>query len=230
MRTINDLLIEMREHQKADRLTQGQWWENGKGCFYGCAMQTAVDPIERACEKYNMPLWIGYWSEAVFEGLSKEDALIFPVDFLEKLCAFKGDTEKLKHNLAVKRLTVLSNKNKGAVKAAIDSIISLHKNYDAAFNSAWSAARSAARSAAEAAARSAAWSAWSAAESAAWSAAESAARSAAESADWSARSAAWSAAESADWSAESAARSAAFPADWSVELDFMYELLNEGVK
>ena len=221
MKTIKDLLEIMREHAKADRLVQGNWLRDKdssgifRGCFYGCAMQSDSDPIEAACNEYDLPLWIGFWSEKVFERLSEDEAIKWPVQLLEALVDFTGDYEDIRHKLAVKRLTYLSERNEGEVKAVIDGVIEHHKTRDedlreSAADAAWSAADAAARSAARSAAKSAAW-------SAARSAAD-AADAATDSAAWSARSAAESAADST-WSA---ARSA-----WKRERDWMLGLLKE---
>jgi len=171
MKKLTELLEIMKEHQKLDRLVQGSWLNNEKvegayrGCFFGCAMQTSDDAIEKACEKYDLPLWIGYWSESVFENLRREDAVKWPVQLLEALINFSGDTEKLRHDLEIKRLTNLLPTENEEVNSAIELVIDYHKNPDEekriyANSAAWSAALSA---------RSPAWSASSAARSAAWS-------------------------------------------------------------
>ena len=208
MDKLHELLEIMKEHQKLDRLVQGAWLSDEKidggyrGCFFGCAMQTVDDAIEKACDKYDLPLWIGYWSEAVFEGLSQEAAIKWPVQLLEALINFSGDTEKLMHDLAIKRLTnLLPTENEG-VNSAIELVINYHKNPD---EEGQRSAESAADAAAWSTARSATESAWSAARSADAADARSAAESAADAAD---ADAAWSAA-------------------WSRERDWMLELLRE---
>jgi len=205
MNKLNELLEIMKEHQKFDRLVQGYWLRAEKvhgdylGCFFGCAMQTSDDAIEKACEMYDLPLWIGYWSESVFEELKPEDAVKWPVQLLESLVNFKGDTEKLRHDLAIKRLTNLLPTKNEEVDSAIALVIAYHKNPD-------EQKRIAAKSAAD----SAADSAWSAHP--AWSVAKSAAKSAA-----------WSVAKSAD----SATWSTAWSTAWSSEKDWMLGLLRE---
>jgi len=200
----------MQAHQDADRLIQGQWINGDvggmkSGCFFGCAMQTEDNVLESAAQEMQLPLWLVYLSEKIFEGLGKKESITFPVRLL-KAIPFDSDIDDVKHVIAINRLQKFLNKDfPDEVKNAITMVIDCHKN---PLNSDWSAARSAAWSvawsAAESAARSAAWSAAdSAARSAAWSVAWSAAESAAESAAW---SVAWSAAESAaesSWSAES---------------------------
>ena len=213
MKKLNELLEIMKEHQKLDRLVQGNWLSDEevqgsyRGCFFGCAMQTSNNAIKKACEKYGLPLWIGYWSESVFEGLEVEDAVKWPVQLLEALINFSGDTEKLMHDLAIKRLTNLLHTKNQEVNSAIELVIDYHKNPDEQKRI---AAESAACSARSARSDDSAW-------SAAWSAACSA--ESAESASESALSAAWSA-----WhAAGSVARSAV----WSAEKDYMLELLRE---
>ena len=220
MDKLHELLEIMKEHQKLDRLVQGAWLSDEKidggyrGCFFGCAMQTVDDAIEKACDKYDLPLWIGYWSEAVFEGLSQEAAIKWPVQLLEALINFSGDTEKLRHDLTVKRLTNLLPTKHQEVNSAIELVIDYHKNPDEQKRIAAESAACSVRSAWSAACS--ALSALSAAESAACSACSA---ESAESASESALSAAWSA-----WhAAGSVARSAV----WSAEKDYMLELLRE---
>ena len=134
MSDLNDLLKIMEDHAKYDRLRQGSWIKGKdkhgiyRGCFFGCAMQTVIAPIEKACEKYGLALWIGYWSEAVFEGLPQNEAIEWPVKLLKALIKFDGCTERLRHDLAIKRLTRLSAKNTGDIKHDIDQVIEYHKN------------------------------------------------------------------------------------------------------
>lgn len=216
------------DHQKHERFVQGDWLivdsfkGTIRGCFYGCTMQTKHKPIETFCETYDMPLWIGYWSESVFEGLPETEYTAWPLQLLDALIAFEGDIEIVKHKLAVKRLSYLSKHNEGEVKKAIDGVIECHENFiKGEKNVSWLASHSAAQSACSAKSQSAAWSAWSASESA-YSAAQPVTKSE------SASRSAWSAAESE--SARSAARSAAESgstrsAAWQRERDWMLEIL-----
>jgi hypothetical protein len=153
----------MKEHQRLDRFAQGVWLQGEKiegkfkGCFYGCAMQSEEKPIEAFCEKYGMSLWIGYWSERVFEGLPKNEAKTWPVQLLESLVNFKGDLEIVKHKLAIKRLSsLISDGFPAYVNNAIKVVIECHEKFlsgdkDIDLKSAESAAWSAR------AARAAAW-------------------------------------------------------------------------
>ncbi len=134
MSNLNELLEIMKDHAEHDRLIQGTWLSAEKidgafrGCFYGCAMQTEEDPIEKACEKYGLPIWFGHWSEKVFENLSVGLAMRWPVELLQALIDFKGDTEQLLHDLAVKRLSSLLLTGEEDVDGAIKQAIAYHKD------------------------------------------------------------------------------------------------------
>jgi hypothetical protein len=188
----NELLIELKKHQELDDFRQGQWLTDDKndlgqfkGCFYGCTMQTEVNPIDEFSEKYNIDLWYCYLTEKIFEGLPKEDARLFPYQSIEKIpLGFDFNIFKsqfFKANLT-KQKEWITDKN---VIEVLDKCIKL---FEVPFNEI-----------SESEAILAAWSAWSATISA--ESAESA---------WSACSAAISAASSADSadSADSAASSA----------------------
>ena len=129
-------LATMEEHARMDRLIQGKWTndkdEHGvfRGCFFGCAAQSDYDPIETVCGQWDMPFWLGHLSEEVFEGLSPEDAKEFPVQLLERLVQVDESFNfyRLRHDLAILRLTKLLNENVGELRAAIGDVIEYHKN------------------------------------------------------------------------------------------------------
>ena len=53
----------MQAHQDADALMQGQWFNGDKGCFFGCAMQTDEEPLEKATKEMGLPIWLVYLAE-----------------------------------------------------------------------------------------------------------------------------------------------------------------------
>jgi len=75
----------MQEHQDADRIIQGLWWSDGKGCFFGCAMQTQQDVVRTASKEMNLPSWLVVVLERMFEHLPRDKALTFPVRALEAI-------------------------------------------------------------------------------------------------------------------------------------------------
>ena len=206
-----ELLNQLKYHQKLDAFVQGEWLRtkegkidgNGfKGCFYGCTMQTESSPLLKFSEKYSIDLWYVYLTEKIFEGLSELESKKFPYEAIE-IIPVGIDFNRVKSLFHYKLLGNQLQYCKRDEKA-IEALKKCMELFKIPFNE---ITESAAKSAAESAAESAR-SAWSVRSvRSAWSAAESA-RSAAWSAAWSARSAAssaWSAAESAAESARSAA-------------------------
>tara|TARA_R110002012_G_scaffold318308_1_gene536357 strand:+ start:13699 stop:14310 length:612 start_codon:yes stop_codon:yes gene_type:complete len=118
----------MQAHQDADRLIQGSWWSHQKGCFFGCAMQTDDEPLKKAIAEMQLPAWLVHLSEKIFEGLPKENALLFPVQLL-KAIPTETDISEVEHIIAVKRLEPLVIESNGdEVNNAIQQVIDYHKN------------------------------------------------------------------------------------------------------
>lgn len=172
-----EMVEEMLKHQRQDQLIKGTYGiENGlfKGCAVGCGVhsynirkETKLDYQDHAglAQAIGIPEWLFRLQDALFEGLVKEEALKFPVQFYKaspigvdlepikwKFCAFL-----LKENLDRVMALTLDNKIKQQVVEAIQGCLKLHENAtrterwdESAARSAWSAAWSAARSAAAA--------------------------------------------------------------------------------
>jgi len=209
MNKLTELRKIMMEHQKADQLVQGSWWDSEAqtGCFYGCAMRSDEDAIGKAIDKFKIEPWVAYWSEKVFEGLPKDLALNWPVELLDAMIEFDGDYKDVYHKLSIKRLESLPNTTYKHVNEAVKKVIDYHlkpteDKREAAYSAAYSASYS------SYSARSAAYSARSAADSAA------------DSAEWSARSA-----RVERVAPTMAARSAELFQHWVRERKWMLELL-----
>ncbi len=162
----------MKEHREADRLVQGAWL-GGKdasgifrGCFFGCAMQTEENTLEKAAEAMNLPLWLIKLAELIFESMSIEKALDFPVPLVEAIpcgVSLKG----VYHSTSVLRLESLLDAIPEEEKEEFTEIINLHRNWETATDKDWETARASAR--ARAVASTIAWesvSAW--ASASAW--------------------------------------------------------------
>ena len=119
----------MQDHQDADRLISGEWFrEDGygfKGCFFGCAMQTDESPLEKAISAMGLPPWFIYLAERIYEGLSHDVRVSFPVRLLKSI-PVGVDLEPVRHRIAIARLSVLAEKN-ASVSECINSVIELHK-------------------------------------------------------------------------------------------------------
>jgi hypothetical protein len=209
----NQVVAAIIADKENERMVKGKYWneKEQKGCNIGCGEHAVCQILgeefqdkrhQYLSRKLDVPEAIFWLGDTIFEGLPKEEANQFVVDFYQSIPVGKD----LTHVIIDMKIAILTDTTFGSRqyasddgKKAIDSIVELlnRSKSEEIRDEKWKLA--------ESAAESAAWSA----QSAAWSAAESAqsATRSAESAAESARSADWS----ADWSAdESAARSAFF--------------------
>jgi len=95
------LVEEMRGHQAADRLVQGEYWDDGKGCAVGCAMRS-LDPNAaphdhaRYAEMIGAPEMLVRLEDCIFEGLPGALAIEWPVRFTIALRDSGADEEALR--------------------------------------------------------------------------------------------------------------------------------------
>ena len=95
------LVEEMRDHQAADRLVQGLYWNDGKGCAVGCAMQSLDPDAEpddhaRYAEMIGAPEMLVRLEDCIFEGLPNALAMEWPVRFTIALRDSSADEEALR--------------------------------------------------------------------------------------------------------------------------------------
>jgi hypothetical protein len=167
----------VRKHRELDNLIQGQGWtDEGKGCAVGCTLENYNH------KQYEMelgiPEWLAQLEDTIFEGLDKEQAMLWPERFLAAI-APGADLDKVKTPFII----LVLERNVETLDALPD--MSAHSAVQKAIAGSRSAVVEMIRchmegvdlTAAESAARSAEWSATWSAWSAARSAAESAARS-----------------------------------------------------
>lgn len=177
----------MEGHREADRLVQGRYWENGRGCAVGCGLHTVraltgLDLVHSdhaaLAAQVGVPEVLEYLQDRIFESLPVDLAREWPLRFARAI-PDGADLSGVWPRFAVAMLRNLPpTPDYPDVTAAVARVAAGWETgwSDDDPSAAWSAAWGA-----ESAARSAesAWSAaWSAAESA-WSAAEITARSAA---------------------------------------------------
>jgi hypothetical protein len=228
-------LARVEEHQKADQIVKGLYWEGGRGCAVGCTLHSSNHAAYET--EMGIPEMLARLEDGIFEGLPMASAKLFPHRFLSaipvgadlSLVGWKFLSWSVE--LTLKRHGTRSVRDgcKPAIQLLRDMAGGKQITESAAAwaaESAESAARAAAAESARAAAwaaesaRAAAWAAWAAAW-AAWAAesAESAAAWAAESAESAARAAAESARAAAAWAAAWAAESARAAAAWAAARD-----------
>lgn len=120
-----DLLVQLQYHHDHDQIVKGLYWENGKGCHIGCC--THSNSHKKMSEFFGLPLWLCYLFDSIFEGLSNEDAIKFP---LESIAAIPVgvDLEPVRHMLAIWRLV---DPDQGVIRfnnhESIIKVAELHK-------------------------------------------------------------------------------------------------------
>ena len=83
----NDPLIKLKyqerfaEHRKIDAVIQGQGYEEGRGCFVGCTLQSYDH--SRFPTELGWPEWLAHLADRIFEGLPKDQAPQFGTDLLD---------------------------------------------------------------------------------------------------------------------------------------------------
>ena len=185
-----DLLASLAANREADRLIQGEYWNDGKGCAVGCTLHD-YRPGEEADHTLYEPLFgwsqrLARLEDRIFEGLPAKQAIGWP-ERLTRAVAVGCDTDRAVDHWM---LWLLSNEGSPLAQwqeeAPVFNAANLYRRRldgDEPDQGEWDAARDAARAAAEAAARAAAG-----------DAARDAARAAAGDAAW---AAAWAAAGAA---------------------------------
>jgi len=174
-----EFLDRAQSHYDADEIIHGVYWENGKGCAYGCMTHSSNHKDLESL--YGMPEWLGRLVDILFEGMENKYSKEFYLSFIKTVASpsFLGfdNWQHIYHQLCLHILEKeCKNIDYPLVKQAISDIITLHRTEEtdkekwsaagSAIWSAWSAAGSAIWSATLSATRSAAWSTWSATRSA----------------------------------------------------------------
>ena len=203
---LKDMLVEeVHKHQKADEIIQGTYETDGKYCAVGCAIQSLNARLGKTYShsdhgaletEFGVPRILWRLEDRIFEGLTKEEARLFPLKFAESI-PVGADLSLVWPQFAV---WILTDKKYGVIQYAKTEerkeiikkvanlytqvingtpIESLNKEFKAAAADAASAAYAADSAYAAASAADAAASAAYAADAAAYSAADAAAASAA---------------------------------------------------
>ena len=164
------LVEEMRAHKAADRLAQGAYWDDDKGCPVGCAMQSLdpnVTPNDHAryAELVGAPEMLFRLEDCIFEGLPNALAMEWPVRFTIALRDSGADEEALRracmrflHTTVSRSLERYADaETRAACQPALDVVAASAKGQPI---SAEKAAAEAVRAATAEAERKAAWAAY----------------------------------------------------------------------
>jgi hypothetical protein len=201
-----EAIAEMQTHIAADQLVKGRYWEDGKGCFIGCAVKENGEGHWHDTFKdiYGIDKRLAELFDALFEGVPNERSMRWPIEVYISI-QVGADVSKVADEFQYWLLTGEDSplafsfkEDVWGVWNAIKGVAVLYAERLAGNEptaAAWAAARAAARDVARDAA-------WAAAGNVAWAAARAAARDVA----WAAAgdvawAAAWAAAGDADWEA-----------------------------
>lgn len=86
-------LSRVKRHRELDNIIQGTGWNGERGCAVGCTLENYN---HAAYEKeLGMPEWLARVEDTIFEGLTKEKAMLWPERFLAAIHP-GADLEKIK--------------------------------------------------------------------------------------------------------------------------------------
>jgi hypothetical protein len=215
------ILGQLREHQAADEIVQGFYWENGKGCSVGCTVHGSDHALYESL--FGIPRVLAYVEDVIFEGLPAVEAKNWPVRFMEAV-PVGADLSRVGWKFlawVLRDLPALSV-TRPDVRASVEQVTAIMDRLAAGEavpeneiavvrRAAWAAEASA-----QAASAEAAWAVASAEAAAAEAASEaaSAVSEAAEAVSWAAEAS--EASEAAAWAASVAAWAAASAVSWAV--------------
>ena len=143
-----DFLREIRKHAKADQIEQGTYGhQNGtwKGCAVACSLRslailngeelvTEYDEHEEYEEKLGIPEWLARLEDAIFEGLPKEDAKKWPLQFSNAIpvgvnlepIKWKFSAYLMKENIDRVLKLDIEDGLKGKIVSSIRDVLAVH--------------------------------------------------------------------------------------------------------
>ena len=141
----------LREHRRLDTIVQGTYFDEGRGCHLGCITHINDDTHEAAERLFGIEQRVGYWLEAVFEGLPKEDCAAWVIESTEAI-PVGADLSKCHHHLAAwllgeSGLLTITDINRDAIEQARRLHLAAANGQSLSaeqWSAAWSAAESAA--------------------------------------------------------------------------------------
>ena len=73
-------LAQLRQDLELDRIVQGDYWRDGRGCQLGCLTRRKHGAHLEAERLFGLSERVGYWLDAVFEGLPESDCAAWVID------------------------------------------------------------------------------------------------------------------------------------------------------
>ena len=115
-----DLRQLVTEHVAANRVVQGQYWENNKGCFIGC-LNHSDDPLG-AEAKYGIPIMVQRIAESIFENLPADEAKSFFTALPDAIHSDGMDLSRVSWQFLATELRLLPEQSND-IQAVIDPVI-----------------------------------------------------------------------------------------------------------
>lgn len=118
------VMSRLREDRRLDRLAQGVYFKDGKGCHLGCLTRCNQNSHQATERLFNIPLRIAYWLEVVFEGLPREKCEWWVIEGTSAI-PVGADLSKAHHELSYWLLGPDSPSSEGNKNDLVSESISL---------------------------------------------------------------------------------------------------------
>jgi hypothetical protein len=116
-------IARVQKHQEMDEIIQGQYWEHGKGCAVGCTIHHYEHSQYEV--ELGIPRQLAYLQDRLFEGMTNEDAKLFPLAFLQAI-PVGADVSLIVAKFLVWMLGDVSKFARPDGKVAIEQVINLY--------------------------------------------------------------------------------------------------------
>jgi hypothetical protein len=113
----------VKAHAKADEIIKGAYWEEGKGCAVGCTIHSGSH--EAYEEELGIPMILARLEDRIFEGMSNDKAMKFPLKFLSAI-KVGADLSQVWNKFAIWLLKDVRKYVKGD-KKAFDAVVDGYK-------------------------------------------------------------------------------------------------------
>ena len=121
--TKDKYVARVKAHAKADEIIRGEYWQGGKGCAVGCTIHSSNH--EAYEEELGIPMILARLEDRIFEGMSNDKAMKFPLKFLSAI-KVGADLSQVWNKFAIWLLKDVRKYVKGD-KKAFDAVVDGYK-------------------------------------------------------------------------------------------------------
>ena len=129
------------KHREAGKMVRGIFWEKGRGCAIGCTIH-GYDH-ESYENELGMPAWLAHVKSNMFECMSDERHLDFPVLFLDSIPVGFDDWDSVYHDFCafiLRDICRYDGTEHPELAAAMDSVVRLYDEWSEADGGDWAEA------------------------------------------------------------------------------------------